>query len=797
LKRQIFKKQEAFFTFFLLFFLANTYASSPNGQLSSRITELFDQDWRFLKTDTQNAEKPSFDDTQWRRLNVPHDWSMEDTFDQNNKSGRGGAYLPGRIGWYRKTFILPDNYGLRRIFIEFDGIMANSDVWINGFLLGKRPYGYVSFSYELTGHLNFGKVSTNIIAVRVDNSQQPASRWYTGSGIYRHVRLVVKSPVHIDQCGVFITTPEVTVDKALVRVKTTLVNQSVVNNKVILNTSLIGPDEKIVQTSESTETIFAGKSVVIQQDITIKNPQLWNLDKPNIYKVSSRICIKKEVIDEAINTFGIRKIRFDAATGFYLNDSNLKIKGVCLHQDGGAFGVAVPLRVWERRFELLKKIGVNAIRTAHNPVAPEFLDLCDRMGFLVMSEFFDTWTALKKPANFGYHLYFKTWWKTDMHDVIIRDRNHPCIILYSVGNEIHDNLNNEEGFKRFIDLRDLAHSLDSTRPVTMALFRPNNSNVYKNGFAELMDIVGQNYRENELIDAHNAKPERKVIGTENGHSLKIWSTLRDNPFMIGQFLWAGVDYNGEEDWPYVVSDAGLMDRTGALKPRAYERQSWWSDKPMVYIARNVESTEIMQKDGSDATDLISKLVSDWTPRNIETYKTANVQVFSNCEEVELLLNEHSLGSKARPSDESPYKWSIPFEPGTIKAIGKNKGQVLTTYELRTATQPFKISLTADKSGITDEWDDLSYITATIVDKDGIQCPEANLSVKFDISGPGIILAVDNGDRASKEPVQAQERRTFKGQCIAIVRAMAPNGKITIKATAKALTSGSVIIEAVK
>ena len=300
-----------------------------------------------------------------------------------------------------------------------------------------------------------------------------------------------------------------------------------------------------------------------------------------------------------------------------------------------------------------------------------------------------------------------------------------------------------------------------------------------------------------MIDAHNAKPERKVIGTENGHSLKIWSTLRDNPFMIGQFLWAGVDYNGEEDWPYVVSDAGLMDRTGALKPRAYERQSWWSDKPMVYIARNVESTEIMQKDGSDATDLISKLVSDWTPRNIETYKTANVQVFSNCEEVELLLNEHSLGSKARPSDESPYKWSIPFEPGTIKAIGKNKGQVLTTYELRTATQPFKISLTADKSGITDEWDDLSYITATIVDKDGIQCPEANLSVKFNISGPGIILAVDNGDRASKEPVQAQERRTFKGQCIAIVRAMAPNGKITIKATAKALTSGSVIIEAVK
>ncbi|RYE02158.1 MAG: glycoside hydrolase family 2, partial [Sphingobacteriaceae bacterium] len=387
----------------------------------------------------------------------------------------------------------------RKISIEFDGVMANSDVWINGFHLGKRPFGYSSFSYDLSGHLNFGKGKTNILAVRADNSVQPASRFYTGAGIYRHVRLVAADAIHFAHWGTYVTTPQVKAERSTVKIQAKIDNQTAASGEFTLQISLIDPNGKTVKSAENKQTIAAGKTADFVQEMEVGNPKLWNLEQPNLYRAVTKIISNGKTLDDETTTFGIRDSKFEAATGYWLNGKNIKIKGVCLHHDGGAVGAVVPLAVWERRFKLLKEAGVNAIRTSHNPVAPEFLDLCDRMGFLVMDETFDTWNSAKNNGEKGYNLYFTDWWKKDTEDMVVRDRNHPSIVIYSVGNEIHDNLDNPEGFKKYKDQQDLVHQLDPTRPVTMALFRPNVSKVYANGFAATMDVVGQNYRENELI----------------------------------------------------------------------------------------------------------------------------------------------------------------------------------------------------------------------------------------------------------------------------------------------------------
>jgi beta-galactosidase len=764
----------------LFFFILMASHVSSDAQ---RITRLFDKDWRFFKGDSKGAEQINFNDESWRKLDLPHDWSIEGPYDKNSATSRGGGYLPAGIGWYRKNFQLENSYPNKKIFIEFDGIMANSDVWINGFHLGHRPYGYVSFCYDLTGHLNFGKNANNIIAVRADNSIQPASRFYTGAGIYRHVHLVATSAVHIDHWGVFITTPKVNTQKATVNVQTKIINESKGDGSCIIKTILLDPSGKKIKESALNQNITAGKNIEVNQNLEIQNPHLWNVNQINkLYKAVVLVVINKTVLDNDTIPFGIRTERFDAATGFWLNDKNLKIKGVCLHHDGGALGAAVPLGIWRRRLQLLKEVGVNAIRTSHNPVAPEFLDLCDQMGFLVMDEAFDTWTAAKKNGEKGYNLYFKDWWKKDLSDMVMRDRNHPAIVIYSVGNEIHDNLNDAEGFKKYKDLQDLVHSLDSTRPVTMALFRPASSHVYTNGFAQMMDVVGQNYRENELVAAHEAHPDWKVIGTENGHSLSAWLALRDNPFMAGQFLWTGFDYLGEADWPATTNSQGLFDRTGRWKPLSFQRQSWWSDKPVVHIVRNSADTSG------------EKWVANWTPTDIDNYHQAIVQVYSNCNEVELFLNGKSFGSKQKPSDDSPREWQMPFEKGTIKAIAKNDGKVVATDECKTAGTPEKILLTADQSFLTNNWNDVVFVTATIVDAHGVPCPNTNNLIKFNLEGAGEIAAVDNGNILSHESYQATEYPAYEGKCIAIIKTKDSSGEIKISATAAGLKSGLVSID---
>jgi beta-galactosidase len=770
-------------TFTFLFSCSATIALAQAVREQVRIITSFDQDWAFNQGDVQGAEKADFDQNKWRKLNVPHDWSIEGTYDKTNLTARGGGYLPSGIGWYRKTFNLDESFAKKKVTIEFDGVMANSEVWINGFYLGKRPYGYISFNYDLSKHLNFGKGKTNVIAVKADNTVQPASRYYTGAGIYRHVRLVATDAVHIADWGVYISTPDANAQKATVRVKTAVLNESGQSAQITVETSVLDPAGKIVKTAQAKQTVAAGKNIAIDQDIVVPNPKLWNLESPDLYQTLSKVIVNGKVIDDQLNTFGIRAFKFDAATGFWLNGKNFKLKGACLHHDGGAVGAAVPLSVWKFRLERLKEVGVNAIRTAHNPVAPEFLDLCDQMGFLVMDETFDTWNSAKNNGEKGYNRFFTEWWERDTRDMVLRDRNHPSIVIYSVGNEIHDDLNSPEGFKKYKDQQDLIHQLDPNRPVTMALFRPANSKVYTNGFAETMDVVGQNYRENELVALHNQKPNLKVIGTENTHVIQQYLALRDNPFMAGQFLWTGFDYLGEADWPQITNGQGLFDRIGSWKQQSLQRQSWWSEKPVVHIVRKEDNA------GAGAW------INNWTPTDFDTYDDAKVAVYSNCDEVELFLNGKSLGSKPKPADDSPRLWDVTFEKGSIKAVGKNKGKSVSSEELKTAGAPAKIVLSVDKTKITSNWDDVAFVTAKIYDANGNICPNADQLIKFTISGSGIIDAVDNGNIASHEMYKATQRHAYQGVCMANIKGNVA-GNVEVKASADGLEAASIKLEVI-
>ena len=766
-----------------------------------RQVQSFDTGWKFNSGDAPGAEQPQFDDRAWRKLDVPHDWSIEGPFSETNRTGGAGGFLPSGVGWYRKEFTLPDTISNRCVFIEFDGVMQNSEVWINGVSLGKRPFGYVSFGYELTGHLNFGAGRTNVLAVRADTSEQPASRWYSGAGIYRHIRLLVTDPVHFEQNGIFISTPEVSETQAMIRVQTSVTNESDSPREISVVATVYGPphsapDGCYACSKESRLfSVPAGKSMDVSFNVKIPwKPRLWDLEHPDLHAAWVRVRSSGQTLDEETITFGIREAKFDADTGFWLNGKNFKIKGVCLHHDGGAFGAAVPLGVWEERLKTLKSLGVNAIRTAHNPPAPEFLDLCDRLGFLVMDEMFDCWTVAKNPHD--YHLYFNEWSKTDERDTIRRDRNHPSIILYSVGNEIHDTPRAELAKGILQRLVAVAHEADPTRPVTQALFRPNVSGDYTNGLADLLDVIGTNYRDNELLAAQRAKPSRKIIGTEQRHDRQTWLWLRDNPSHAGQFLWSGIDYLGESRrWPVVAAGSGLLDRTGAPKPMAFERQSWWSDQRMVFMARRTGATTNTPADpGFAPLERRQVLFADWTPTNAAPHDE-NVEVYSNCKEVELFLNGKSLGAKPLNADASSRNWKVPYAPGTLKAVARNGDKIVATDELRTAGAPAKIVLMANHDQLPFDWSDVAFVRAMVVDARGVLVPSATNVITFKISGPGVIAAVDSANNASHEPFQANERHAFQGKCVAFVKASAPSGNMVVTASAPGLKSGKVVVKA--
>ncbi len=775
------------------------FSFAAPAQAPVRTVVDFNPQWKFLQGDAANAEQAAFNDSAWRTLSVPHDWSIGGPVDQSNPSGPAGAFFPTGIAWYRKTFSLPANDAHRRVAVVFDGVMANSDVWINGFHLGHRPNGFVSFYYDLTGHLQFGASAHNVIAVRCDTSQQPASRWYEGGGIYRPVRLVLVQNVHLEPWSTFITTPIATVGKAMVRVESAVINDSAAPEKAALEVALTGPDGKPAGSFATPDQAIApGAKASFTAEISVTSPHLWDIDRPSLYRAVVRVktmgAVGKAgaVSDDEQVQFGIREFHFDAATGFWLNGRNFKIKGVAIHGDGGAVGIAVPAAIYERRLLALRALGVNAIRTAHNPPSPEFLDLCDRLGFLVMDEMFDCWTVGKNP--YDYHLDFDQWSSIDTRDTVRRDRNHPSIVLWSAGNEIHDTPKAELAHGILARLISVFHENDSTRPVTQALFRPNVSHDYDNGLADMLDVVGQNYRENEILAAHDQKPSRKILGTENTQGNGPWLALRDHAAYSGQFLWSGIDYLGEAGkWPLISRTDGLLDRTALPHPRALERESWWAAAPNVHIARRVAPAERAAIDPgyeSIPPGAQETLLLDWTPRNAAPH-SESVEVYTNCEEVDLLLNGQSLGKQKLHPDASPITWVLPYAPGSLKAVAFIHGAKAAEDELRTAGNAARIILSAQRGTISPGQANAVTISATAVDAEGVRVPGESSEIKFTVSGPGEVVATDNGSILDHESFLLPQHHFYSGRAVAIVRATSSSGAIHVHAAASGLAGGDV------
>ena len=736
-----------------------------------------DAQWKFQKGDVPSAQEAAFDDAAWRTLDVPHDWAIEDDYDEHSPVLRGGGYLGGGIAWYRKELRLDRSYRGKRICIEFEGVQANSDVWCNGTLLGHRPMGYLPLYYDITDLVHTDG-TPDVIAVRVDNTAQPASRWYTGAGIYRHVYIHAFDPLHIERWGVFVYASDVSAGQATVSVESAVVNESATPRQFTLRTTLTAPSGRKTVTRAQTLEVNPGDTVRSIQSVQVPDPELWDIDSPNIYEAVTTVSTGRKVIDEQVDRFGIKESHFESETGFWLNGRNIRVLGACVHNDGGAVGSAVPASVWERRIKLLKEAGCNAIRGAHCPMDPAFYEMCDKLGMLLFDETFDTWTAAKPNGQKAYNLYFREWWKYDAAAQIRRVRNHPSIFLYSLGNEIRDNLNGEEGRRTFLEMRDLTRRLDPTRPITMALFNPQGMRLYTNGFSEMLDVIGQNYNEMGLLNAWKGKEGRKIIGTENTPSRSAWLVMKNNPQYAGQFLWTGFEYLGESDWPKISWNTALFNRNGGWKHTGWERRSWWTDEPMVRIWRKDDMPN-------------GQMTEDYTPLHPDV--PVSLTLYSNCEEVELFLNGKSLGRQPVPEDDAPNVYEFAYEPGEVRAVGRIGGRDVAEHRLQSAGKPVRLHMTTEQASIPYDWEEVVYVTATVEDADGIRFPNSDARITLQVSGPGELVAIDNNDVYSHERYKSDWRTAYKGQVTGIIRATAKSGTITVTATADGLEASSVQI----
>lgn len=772
----------------------------------------FDANWHFHLGDVPQAKETNFVDNSWRLLNLPHDWSIEGTFNKNNLAGVGGGALPGGIGWYRKTFTLPEADRNKSVFIDFDGVYMNSDVWINGHFLGNRPYGYSSFRYELTPYLNYGKKS-NVISVRVDNSKQPNSRWYSGSGIYRNVWLVTTNKVHVDHWGTFVSTPEVNNNQATVSVETTVRNELTVSAPLILKTVLYDKNGKEVASASIEGTLSGRSSKTFSQELKVADPELWSTQNPVLYESVSMVESYGKTLDTYNTPFGIRYFRFDSKDGFFLNGEHLKIKGVCDHHDLGCLGSAINTRALQRQLQMLKDMGCNAIRTSHNPPAPELLQLADKMGIMIMDEAFDCWKKGKNP--YDYHLYWDQWHKRDLSDFIRRDRNHPSVIIWSIGNEIPDQWDSAGGpIAR--ELAGIVRSLDTTRPITSAM---NNPEAKNNALSHsgAMDLIGHNYRHEYYDDFFKYFPNGKFIGTETTSALEtrgeynmpsdsifIWpskgvpmnanftcsaydncrvpwgstheATLKavmKDDFVSGMFVWTGFDYLGEPTpygWPARSSYFGIIDLAGFPKDAFYLYKSVWTKTPVLHIFPDWNGWQV-----GDSVDV-------WA-------------YYNDADKVELYLNGKSLGTRSKQGDDMHVMWRIPYQPGILKAVSYKNGSVVLTSEIHTAGPAAKMIIEPDRSHIHADGKDLSFVTIKITDAEGNLVPHADNLVNFKVSGPGFIAGVDNGSETDHEPFKADYHKAFNGLCLAVIQSKGKRGKITLSASSAGLPTATTIIEA--
>jgi len=774
---------------------------------------LFDNEWRFHLGGAQGAENPQFDDSQWRKIDLPHDWSIEDLpgtsspFSQNAISQVSGGFTTGGTGWYRKSFKIPESLKGKRFRILFEGVYMNAEVWLNGRQTGNHPYGYSTFWFDITDNLKYE--GENVLCIKVKNEGEN-SRWYSGSGIYRHVWLQVVSPVHTETWGTFITTPRVSETEALVNIKTSLVNESRESRNVRLVTKIVGKSSQEVSKSEASVKIEPGKNNLQDQEFTVKNPLLWSVDSPDLYDAITEIYEKEELIDKTITRFGIRSVTIDAVNGLMLNGKTMKLKGGCVHHDNGPLGARAYDRAEERRVELLKASGFNAIRCSHNPPSPAFLDACDRLGMLVMDEAFDMWSEQKNPAD--YHLYFDNWWKKDVENMVLRDRNHPSVIMWSTGNEIPGR-HRPDVVETAKMLGDFIRKIDPTRPITSAV---NDLKPDKDPYFATLDVAGYNYasggdhnQESLYVQDHKRVPTRIMAGTESYplEAFGSWMAVVDNPYVIGDFVWTAFDYIGEASigwrgywqkqdfFPWNLAYCGDIDICGWKRPQSYYRDALWNENQLsLWVTPPEPSFELNSDRQSWSKWHWLDAADDWNWPGSEG-KALEVSVYSSCEQVELFLNGKSMGKKpVNRTTKFIASWQVPYQPGILKAVGFRGRKQVTVSEIRSAGDPVQIKLSADRSKIKADGQDLSYITVDLNDANGIRNPKSENLVTFSIEGSGTIIAVGNANPVSLESYTLPQRKAWRGRCLVIIKSDSKGGPIILKATAAGLKPASIEIE---
>lgn len=768
------------------------------------------KEWYFINEDVKSGSKASIDHSKWQRVVIPHDWSVKRFASPHLSSCTG--YLPGGIGWYRTEFEVNEPQKDKRFYIYFEGVYNNSEVYINGELLGKRPNGYVSFMYDLTSYINHE--TTNVIAVRVDHSKDADSRWYTGSGIYRDVHLVTANQLHIDEWGVFYTTELQTKDMALINIETSLVNHAK-KNKVTVIQKLTDVDGKTVNTSEKILEIIENEKATVNHQLNVANPQLWDIDNPYLYKLVTTIVHKRKIIDEKITNVGIRKLTFDHDKGFALNDKWIKIKGVCLHHDAGVLGAAVPKVVWKERLLQLKKIGVNGIRMSHNPQATDLYDLCDELGFLVKDEAFDEWEFPKKkwitgwnkgtPGFQGSAEYFNEWSKEDLKSVVLKNRNHPSVIMWSIGNEVdypndpysHPSLDSIKINQKWIpgykkdqphasrlgniakELAAVVRTYDESRPVTAALAGAAMSNHTE--YPGVLDAVGYNYTEHRYQADHDQYPNRILYGSETKHHYKNWKAVTDNEFIFGQFIWTGADYLGEAGrYPSRGARSGMVDLANHIKPRGYFRKALWTGTSTAYMG-----TYLIPKSKNRISIDAPK---NW---NYEVGDSVRVVCYTNCEEAELWLNGKVAGKRKPYNNEvAIIYWDIVFEPGKLEVICYNKGQKKVTDYIITNTRPQKMVAKSNTSILKGKYD-VAIITLNIIDDQGNHVYQGDNEITCIVKGDGELLGLENASNNVAENYLDNKHRCKNGRLVAYIHSTKEQGKIEVEFTSPFLEKANV------
>lgn len=775
------------------------------GQVSFGQSQKINDNWKFALEDKQEAKEISFNDKDWQAVSVPHDWSVKGQLSPTLASCTG--YLPGGIGWYRKTLNVPQSKKGEKVYLHFEGVYNRSEVFINGHSLGKRPNGYISFSYDATPYINFG--GDNTIAVRVDHSQSADSRWYTGSGIYRDVYVVYANPVHINQWGVY-TYPEVKGNAGTLNVEVEVENGLAKKAGVTVLNELVDKNGKVVAKNSQKLSVAANTKDKVATQLKVSNPQLWSLDTPNLYTLKTTVLQDGKQIDATTTQTGFRTFTFDPDKGFALNGKWMKMKGVCLHHDAGVLGSAVPEEVWKSRLQTLKAIGVNAIRTSHNPQAPVFYELCDELGILVLNEAYDEWEYPKRKWITGWNLgtpgfqgsydIFADWAEKDLEDMVRRDRNHLSVWGWSIGNEVdypndpysHPVLDGGKdtgfaqaaygGYKKDAPdamrlggiakrLVNVVKKFDKSRVTTAGLAGVAMSNETEYPF--LIDVTGYNYTESKYVSDHKKFPKRVIYGSETVHDLDPWLAVKNNGHIFGQFIWTGIDYLGESGaWPSRGFYSGLVDFAGQIKPRGYFRQSLWSDKPMAFIG-TYPTPQNEKQPSKDAWDI-------W---NYEDGQSIRVVAYTNAAKARLELNGKQVG-EVKPYDEKTgiIVWDVPYKAGKLEVIGLDKnGKEVSRYAINSSKQP--AAMVIKQKGITvSKNKGVAQVLLQVVDENGVPVMLSDNEVTCTVSGPGKLLGLEAGNNSDMTDYTDNVQRVLHGHILAYIEATGETGTVTVKFT---------------